>query len=346
MSQAKQISKFAALLLGLLVLAFLSWEVGLRLLWHNPYVAESPDFILKIPLHHPNSDHVIDRSATYPDSPTSRLRTGPRSYILPAFQYEDPDATIVFLGGSTTAALAVSEDLRFPVLVSKHLADEGLRVNTLNLARGSGTSHDALNLILNHVVLDEPDIIVIMNSGTDQSLLTGAGDYRSRMGAVVGPVHMARWSLQMLSSDLYIAGLLRSNLSRGSTRATRGFAMIGDHGPEKKVPVEKFEARMRAFVGLTRGFGIVPVMVTEPLVRYDSNHQLFNERIRVVGRELDAKVIDLANHIENETPGWDEPMKVFYDGVHVTEDGSRMYAEYLYPELLPLVRQVAAKRRP
>jgi len=30
--------------------------------------------------------------------------------------------------------------------------------------------------------------------------------------------------------------------------------------------------------------------------------------------------------------------------VHVTEEGSAMYADYLYQDLLPLVREVARKR--
>ena len=332
------------LYVGLFVVGFGVWELGLRVLWHNPYAREPADHVLRLPIHHPNTDHIVDRSATYPDSPTSRFRTGPRSYILPSFQYEDPDATVVFLGGSTTAASAVREHLRFPALISEYFAGEGLEVNTLNAARWAGTSHDALNMIVNHVVLDEPDVIVIMNSGTDQALLTGAGSYALRMGDFVGPLDLARWSLQLMSSRSYVAGLLRNNITARTQPARRGFAMLGPDGPEKDVPIEKFEARLRAFVGITRAFGIVPVMVTEPLVRYDDNHQLFNERIRIVGRDTNAQVIDLANHIENETPGWDTPMTVFYDGVHVSEGGSVMYADYLFEHLLPLVREVARKR--
>jgi hypothetical protein len=103
-------------------------------------------------------------------------------------------------------------------------------------------------------------------------------------------------------------------------------------------------ARLRAFVGIARAFDAIPVLVTEPLVRYDTNHYLFNEKIREVGAEMGATVIDLANHIENETPDWNEPMKVFYDGIHVTENGSAMYAAYLSEHLLPVVRRVIAER--
>ena len=39
-------------------------------------------------------------------------------------------------------------------------------------------------------------------------------------------------------------------------------------------------------------------------------------------------VIELDDHIK-KMPGWDRPMQVFYVGVHVSENGSRLYAEYL-----------------
>ena len=332
------------------------WEVGLRLFWHNPYVDELPDKILKVPTHHPNSDHIINRGAYYPDDPWIRVRTGPRSYILPSFQYEKPDATIAFMGASTTAALAVHEEARFPILVSKLLAKEGLRVNVLNTARGSGTLHDSINIVLNHLVTDRPDIVVAMHSGTDQALLAGSGNYEIRMGQTVSVTDMARWTVQMLSSESYIAGFARRNMSRGSRRAKRGWASGAREGAPKvpveaapkvpveaapKVPVEEFEARLEVFVTMVRAFGMTPVLVTEPLAGLDENHDRFNEAIREVGAREGAMVIDLANHIERETPGWDTPMHVFYDGVHVSENGSRMYAEYIFERILPLVREVA-----
>jgi hypothetical protein len=326
----------AALLAALVV-----WEIGLRIFWHNPYVGELPDLILKVPVHHPNSQHVVERSHIYPDGEPSIFRTGARSYIEPSFVHEDPDATIAFMGGSVTAALATSEDQRFPALIAKQLGEHGLRVNSLNAARGGGSLHDSLNVLLNHIVRDRPDIVVVMNSGIDQSLLSGAGNYHARMGQIVTPGDMARWAMQMLSSDVYITALVRRNMSRGNTRTTRGFAM---KSVEKEVPVEEFVARLRAFVGIARAFDSVPVLVTEPLVRYDTNHYLFNEKIREVGAEMGATVIDLANHIENETPDWNEPMNVFYDGIHVTENGSAIYAAYLGEHLLPVVRRVALER--
>src|SRR5215471_6621118 len=127
-------------------------ELGVRLLWHNPFRYESPDHLLKLQLDHPNTDHIFSRALLDPQNPQVRLRTDARSYIRPSFQYNDPDATVAFLGGSTTECAAVQENIRFPALVSVLLAQQGLKVNTLNAGRGGNALHDALNNLLNHVI--------------------------------------------------------------------------------------------------------------------------------------------------------------------------------------------------
>src|SRR5262245_48024822 len=183
-------------------------ELGLRLVWHNPFRSEAPDHLLKIRMHHPHTDYIFNRSIVTPEHPWVRLRTDARSYILPSFQYQNPDATIVFLGGSTTECSAVQEDLRFPALVSRLLAQRGLKVNTLNAARSGSTLHDVLNVLLNHVIADRPDVAVVMEASNDIGVLKEDASYQSRMGAPVAIVDFAKWLLQVASSKLYLAGLV------------------------------------------------------------------------------------------------------------------------------------------
>ena len=95
---SRRMQKPLAIFLGILVTLVLS-ELGLRLLWHNPYHRESPDHLLKVRLHHANTDHIIDRAPLDPENSQVRFRTDARSYILPSFQYSDPRATVAFLGG-------------------------------------------------------------------------------------------------------------------------------------------------------------------------------------------------------------------------------------------------------
>ena len=128
------------------------------MVWHNPYRHEVPDVLVKLRMHHANTDHVYSRKAVDAGDPTVRLRTDARGYMLPAVHYDDGVATVVFFGGSTTECAAVKEELRFPMVVSDLLAKDGLKVNTLSIAQAGANVHDALNVLLNHVVTERPDL--------------------------------------------------------------------------------------------------------------------------------------------------------------------------------------------
>lgn len=114
----------AKLLVGLSVMitALAFCELGLRLLWDNPFRDELPDHMVKVRTSHPNANAVLYRGLIDKEEPWTTLRTDSRSYVLPSFQFEKPDATIAFLGGSTTLCAAVKEELRFPALVSSLLS--------------------------------------------------------------------------------------------------------------------------------------------------------------------------------------------------------------------------------
>ena len=98
--------------------ALAACELILRFVWHNPYHYESPDHLLKPMMHHARTDHRYSRALLDSEKSRVRLRTDSRSYILPSFQYGDPDVTVAFLGGSTTECIAVLEDIRFPAVGS------------------------------------------------------------------------------------------------------------------------------------------------------------------------------------------------------------------------------------
>jgi hypothetical protein len=117
----------------------------------------------------------------------------------------------------------------------------------------------------------------------------------------------------------------------------------------ERVSSEKFVSRLHAFVGICRAFDLEPVLMTQPVVsvRVPSmpefmdprNQEIFNQLIRDVAGKENVVLIDLARHLAEDVEGWNEPMKVFYDGVHVTNLGSRIYAEYIVQRLLESVLQ-------
>ena len=72
----------------------------------------SPNAIYKLRLQNANRDSVVSRRQIDASVPEVHFRTDDRSYVLPSFQHEKPDATVAFLGGSTTECIAVQEPLR------------------------------------------------------------------------------------------------------------------------------------------------------------------------------------------------------------------------------------------
>jgi len=115
-----------------------------------------------------------------------------------------------------------------------------------------------------------------------------------------------------------------------------------------------YRQRLRAFVEISHSFGIQPVMMTEPFsgstnaLTPDWVHakplDQFNAVVREVGEQEGVPVIDLVRHLQEEVPGWNQADEIFIDGIHVTEKGSRIYAEYITQKLLPIVLNTKSHR--
>ncbi len=316
--------------------------------WKNPYHQEAPDRLIKLRLQHAKTDNVINRSQLDSKRPQVQLRTDARSYILPSFQYRSPRATVAFLGGSTTECLAAQEELRFPALVSQFLAKQGIKVNTINAGRSGNTVHDSLNVLLNHVINDRPDLVVLMHATNDIGVLTQAGDYQTRMASPVTLSTMGKWTLQIASSYSHLVALARQSISIGNIRTQASNPVVArrnDPALADKVPIDAYLHRLKAFVHLCRDFGIKPILMTQPLS--SSSNALtpewadlgaqdrFNALIRRVGAEENVPVIDLVRYLAEDIPDWEQPMNIFYDGMHVTDKGSEVYAKHIAEKLAP-----------
>lgn len=351
--------KILALVVGL-CLALGLGEVALRLFWHNNYAGSSADFIYRLRLENANRDYTVDRREIDAETPQVRFRTDDRSYLVPSFQFEKPDATVAFLGGSTTQCVAVQEPLRFHALVSDQLRDKGLNVNTLNGAMAGNTLHDSLNVLLNHVVNDRPDVVVVMHVTNDIGVLAPEGSYRSRMSRKQTWRDSANWLKQTLSSHVYLVGVARYALADAGARQrdVADLAWRNDPARADALPIDLYEQRLRSFIGICRAFGIQPVLMTEPLIHSTSKfspdwadlgaQDRFNALIVKIGAEENVPVIDLVKYLHDNVADWndDEKMVVFYDGAHVTDNGSRIYAQCISEQLEPIVRRIAEERKP
>lgn len=321
-------------------------EGVLRLVWTNPYRSEVPEQVIQLRMQHALRTLPVDRSQVYPDSPTALLRTDERAYILPSHQFEKPDVTIAFLGGSTTESAAVDEALRFPALVSTLLQERGLRANTLNAGYSGNTTQDAINLLLNHVVEDRPDVVVLMEAANDIGVFWQDQSYASRGGEPLRARTAARWAMQAASARLSLFGALRSYLTLAPVEMT-GEGSAFRERKQVKVSPEAYGRRLRAFVRMARAFDIQPVLMTQPAVGMrtaltpdwiDTGSQsTFNDEMRKVAAEEVVVLIDLARYLAENVADWEVPLKVFYDGVHVNDEGSRIYAAHISERLLDTV---------
>lgn len=310
-------------------------EAALRLFWLNPYAGSSADKILKLRVHHANMYQLLDRRLIDKDDPMVLYRTNKKSYIEPAFRFDNPDLTIAFLGGSTTECIAVKEEKRFPFLVSKLLEDKGLRVNSLNAARAGGTLHDSINVLLNHVLLDKPDIVVLMHAVNDIGVLKYDSDYKTRMGHDISILDIGKYSVQMASTKSSVFGMLRKVSTISADEFVRNDKII--YKNTRIVNIEQYRARIKIFIEICRAFGIKPIIMTQPLIGYLKNEitpewtdldtqDKFNQAIREIGTKTNTDVIDLTAYIVKNFSKDDEFKRIFYDGLHVTDYGSTVYA--------------------
>ncbi len=335
--------KRSLLVLLSFALSALLCEFLLRLFWDNPYRGRAQhELIVRLRMHAPLEEISIDRGAIEPESPAVRVRLDERGYIRPIRRFPAADATVAFLGGSTTECAAVDEELRFPYLVSKLLErHHGLQVTTLNAGAAGNTTHDSLNLLLNHVVADRPDVVVMMHAANDVGMLAELGTYR-----LAEPVDIRLpllWLIREGSNYSSLFALLRLG-QRQARLQPRKFGDQADwHRERATIDRSEFGARLRAYVSLARSFGIEPVLMTQPLASVRTpltpdwadpiNQEIFNDEIRRVAEEEDVVLIDLVRHLFDRVEGWDQPMKVFYDGIHVTNFGSQVYAEHIAERL-------------
>ena len=106
------------------------------------------------------------------------FRVDEDGFIEPGKVHEDADIGICFLGGSTTACMALGEKERFPYLVGQKLEQRwGKTVNSFNGGRSGNDTAHSLNRLLNVVIPTRPDVVVLMHNINDLNTLLYSDSY-------------------------------------------------------------------------------------------------------------------------------------------------------------------------
>ena len=293
------------------------------------------------------------------------FRTDENGFIMPSKVHDDPDLTIVFLGGSTTECKAVREDNRFPYLVGRLIEkDTRLKVNSYNSGVASSDSLHSIDVLLNKVMPLNPDMAVMMHNMNDLSILLYEGTYwnsnPTRTHLVVLDLKPSFRGVLKQIKDLFFPNLY-SALYVAFHPKTEPDEF--SHVRGKKINIDKayltseFKMNLQLFIDICRIRDISPVLMTQanrfkddpgPEIMdsmkkleeqngitykaYKEIYDLFNEAIRETGAENDVLVIDLDKYVPKEK-------EYMYDVVHLNDNGSRLVADVISESLKPLIKR-------
>lgn len=296
----------------------------------------------------------------------SGLRIDKNGFIEPSVIHNNPDVSIVFLGGSTTECRGVSEKSRFPYLVGRIIENQiGLKVNSYNSGVSGNTSIHSIDILLNKAISLNPRIVVMIHNVNDLSTLLLEGSYWNNSptrSLIVQTNPIKDFLLEMKNTffpNLYYEGKAILNLI--SKRLGKKDVGEFDHVKgQKKVNqtylLSEFKKNLRLFISICRIRGINPVLMTQanrlkenpddliieltkPLQEdyqiaysdYKEIYDKFNQAIRDIGEELNVLVIDLAKEVPQEK-------EYIYDIAHFNDNGSQFVAEIISNNLLSILK--------
>ena len=272
---------------------------------------------------------------------------------------------IVFLGGSTTEAIYVSEQNRFSSVVERKLRNlHSSQIVTLNGGMsGINSFHSLLNFQAK-VIPKDVQIAVLMNNINDLSLLVKTGSYWnapvSKAIVLSNSEELSAYSIAY-SILKYIKNLIFPNLYLNlkprlfPNMNTDEFKEYRNTNTafEEHVVISQFERSLRSFVELCNIWGVKPVLMTQfnrvnpddvmfkgwvssSLLGFDERtfvnlYQEFNQTIRKVALQTDTHLIDL----DKEVP---KSSKYIYDIFHLNDKGSLLVGDIVSRELLNVLQ--------
>lgn len=250
------------------------------------------------------------------------------------------DRKILFLGGSTTECNEVDESYRFPKLVGDHLTDfTGIKHQGINLGVRGNTSHDSLNLLLNHPAAQSAKTVVLMHNINDRLMLSLRKSYdtfidspaptswRDVTSALQGTIS-GFWNYVSYRSNLLflVNDALGINPWTGErpTASTISEESIEYADPSLDKSLAHFRVSLRSFVAVARAMDKTPVLMTQAIGRESPLQSQFNQVIREISYETNVLLIDIDSHIRSSTHGL-----FLSDDIHLNNEGSRVISKII-----------------
>lgn len=276
---------------------------------------------------------------------------------------------ILFLGGSTTESVFVTEKNRFPSIVERNLRSSFQKnISTLNAGVSGNHSMHSLIKLLGVGIKEKPSFALMMHNINDLALLKKTGSYWNAEPAqklLIDQKSAKENPITMISILRYIKSILAPNLyGYLKVRLFPNFNP-GSNSADSKVVLQKsrnfeeskvqFKSSIVSFIEICKAWNIEPILLTQfnrirdgdklldqwvkmalpkhglTKKEFISHYQEFNEIVRVVSYENNVELIDLDSLIPKDR-------RYMYDIVHLNDQGSNLVAEILSSRLTDILR--------
>jgi hypothetical protein len=265
------------------------------------------------------------------------LKTDSFGFILPQINYSDSDVKLVFLGGSTTECIFVTEEKRFPYLVGTILKS---KINKNVIVYNSGVSgnhtYHAIDILINKIIPMHPKYVILMECINDWTTLLFEGTY---------------WNNNPTRS-LIIDPNCKIVVNKDEWAHLRGKPL----NLNKEYILEEYKKAQLTFINICKANNIEPILMTQ------ANRYLENPDDKIK-RNVEEKLLSfgivyeqamaLNMEMNNVTRGnarnnnlilidldamIPKSKEVMYDIVHYNDKGSVMAADIISKELIKIIK--------
>jgi lysophospholipase L1-like esterase len=306
------------------------------------------------------------------------VHTDSNGFLINPLQSQNEEEKIVFLGGSTTECLYVTETMRFPFLVAEKIADQtGTKVTSKSSGVSGNNSMHSINILLNKVLPERPRVVVLMESINDLNVMLYEKTYWNRnvsRSLIMDTAMVASYNSvfptekiekpEGLLKDVfpYLSlrySILKNQLAqRGKKTVVNEWAntAAGDITFNQQHIEENFRSSIKTFVSVCRAWNIVPVLMTQqnrivenpdrlvlngfkPLEKRGISYEVYRQEYL----RFNQIIRDIADEEGVLLIDLDKEVpkksEYIYDVVHVNDKGSELIADIVSSELRDLFRK-------
>ena len=308
-----------------------------------------------------------------------QLSTDGNGFIKPSRIHKKPDATIVFLGGSTTETMFVSEEQRFPYLTGRLLEKRsGIRVNSYNGGKSGNNVLHSIFLLNAKVLPMSTDVVILMHAANDLLVLSSYGSYwpkSSDFGHVLTPKQNIETVVKYLRNITIpqTYWTLRGLMAAVDALVPIGTAWAADSQTKTQALIsadlwgQDFRKALTQFVLTAQTWGVRPVLMTQVVetkdtvqpMRDDGGNYLAAERLSKRGFSADAFASShqffnaVIRDVGRRTGAQLIDLAVarhwsraeLYDGLHLNDNGSKVVAGLVADALEPVLIDITNSKK-